>query len=139
MVAGPIDDQEYFNEQLSKIEKSGLNSEFFYLGMVSGPSRVKAFKAGDLFVLPTEFENFGMCLAESMLAGVPVITSRNTPWESLNKESAGWFIDIEALPEKISEALSDNLKEFGLRACNLVTRNYSHEAMAERVSKLYLN
>ena len=137
MVAGPIDDQDYFNDQTLKISESGLNDRFFYFGMLTGVARIHAFKAGDLFVLPSAFENFGMCLAESMLAATPVITSTNTPWEVINELSAGWCIDSENLESTLYLALNSDLTQTGLTAKNFITENFSHTKMAERVSHIY--
>lgn len=137
MIAGPIDDRNYFDEQVDKISAAGLSSNFFYMGMLSGLSRVYAFNAGDLFVLPSSFENFGMCIAESMLAGTPVITSNNTPWDVVNSNESGWCIDLDDLSTTLSEALKSDLATVGFRAKELILKNYSHKNMAGKVASIY--
>jgi glycosyltransferase involved in cell wall biosynthesis len=46
-------------------------------------------------ILPTLGENFGHIIAESLLAGVPVIISNRTPWNHLHHEGAGYVIPLE--------------------------------------------
>lgn len=55
-------------------------------------------------MLPTYSENFGIVVAEALWAGVPVITTKGTPWNELEERHCGWWID---LPPK--ESLEDAL------------------------------
>ena len=58
-------------------EKLGL-SNVSIEGPLYGNDVVQAYRDADLFILPTSNENFAMTVAESLAAGVPVISSRET-------------------------------------------------------------
>ncbi|MDD2539601.1 MAG: glycosyltransferase [Desulfuromonadaceae bacterium] len=67
-----------------------------------------ALHLADLFVMPSDFENFGISIAEAMLAGKPVITTIGTPWQILAEQQAGWWVKFhpEALTKALTEAMS---------------------------------
>ncbi|MEZ5591148.1 MAG: glycosyltransferase [Gammaproteobacteria bacterium] len=48
-------------------------------------------ESADLFVLPSFSENFGVVIAEALAHGVPVITTRGTPWKGLLQHGCGWW------------------------------------------------
>ena len=47
---------------------------------VYGAAKWDAYRAADLFVLPSLNENFGLTVAEALAAGTPVIATTGTPW-----------------------------------------------------------
>lgn len=48
----------------------------------------------DLFVLPTQGENFGHAIFEALAVGCPVLISDQTPWRNLEKSMAGIDVPI---------------------------------------------
>ena len=50
----------------------------------------------DLFVLPTQGENFGHAIFEALAVGCPVLISDQTPWSNLEKENAGFAIPLSS-------------------------------------------
>ena len=50
----------------------------------------------DLFVLPTQGENFGHAIFEALAVGCPVLISDQTPWANLEKENAGFAIPLSS-------------------------------------------
>lgn len=46
--------------------------------------------------LPSHTENFGNVVVESLAQGTPVVASKFTPWEILEKEKAGFWVDNSA-------------------------------------------
>jgi glycosyltransferase involved in cell wall biosynthesis len=86
-----------------------------------------AMRAAELFVMPSDFENFGNSIVEAMTCGVPVITTTGTPWKELPAAGAGWCVEpaVEALAGALREAfaLSDEQRrQLGLRAVNIANR-----------------
>ncbi len=51
----------------------GLPSHVHFVGPLSGDSKWAAYRDADVFVLPSQNENFGNTAAESVVAGTPVI------------------------------------------------------------------
>jgi len=80
--AGP-DYDGHMGEVQRKIKDLGLEADFTYLGDLSDVEKWTAYRRADVFVLPTYSENFGIVVAEALAAGVPVITTKGTPWQEL--------------------------------------------------------
>ena len=107
VIAGP-DEGGHLNDVLQKIRKLGLETIVDYMGEVEGDAKAALFEKADLFVLPSFSENFGIVVAEALANGLPVITTRGTPWEGLLHHGCGWWIEptVVALTEALREALT---------------------------------
>lgn len=111
-------------------------------GPAYGIDKEKHFLEADLFVLPTYTENFGIAIAEALAFNVPVITTKGAPWEELETNYAGWWIDIGVEPLKIALTSAMNLSDterhqMGSNGRRLVESNYSIESVAEKMIRLY--
>jgi glycosyltransferase involved in cell wall biosynthesis len=49
----------------------------------------------DAMILPTQGENFGHAIFESLGVGTPVIVSDRTIWRGLQQQQAGWDLPLE--------------------------------------------
>ena len=57
-----------------------------------------------IFALPTQGENFGHAIFESLSNGRPVLISDQTPWRNLTAQQAGWDLPLQD-PTSFSTAL----------------------------------
>lgn len=135
LVAGPIDDQLYFDEIINVVAKTNHQEKFRYLGMLQGYKRIAAFKSLDLFVLPSEFENFGMSIAEALVAGVPVITTPDVPWLQIEEWGCGWIQKSTEL--NINFALGEDLVNLPQKSKQIIERNYGSAAISASVLSNY--
>jgi len=102
LIAGTGD--EAYVETLKKlIVDLKLTDRVDLLGLVKGDLKLSLYQAADLFVLPTEQENFGLVLIESLACGTPVVTTRGVDiWEEL--QQAGAMI-VEPAPAPLAESI----------------------------------
>jgi len=112
-----------------------------FTGELDATRKWAALSAADLFVMPSDFENFGNSIVEAMLSGIPVITTTGTPWEMLPAEGAGWCVepDVEAVTAALFDALGlsdDERKNMGRRAAVFSQRFSVQQAGADLI-KVY--
>jgi glycosyltransferase involved in cell wall biosynthesis len=125
-IVGP-DEGGHLEDVIRAVQQFGIGDSVEYLGEVDGVRKSVVYQSADLFVLPSFSENFGVVVAEALAHGVPVITTRVTPWGGLLDHGCGWWIEptVNALTETLREAL--DMDATGLRAMGEKGRTYAAE------------
>lgn len=113
-----------------------------FVGAKYGEEKWDFLRSADIMVLPTHSENFGIVVAEALAVGVPVITTKGTPWEDLNIHHCGWWIDLSvaSLSNTLRTVfLTDTfeLKELGKNGIRLIEDKYNIEQIGNDIKKLY--
>ncbi|MEA5552367.1 hormogonium polysaccharide biosynthesis glycosyltransferase HpsP [Anabaena cylindrica UHCC 0172] len=126
----------------SEIENSSLNTHTTITGFVTGEAKRSLLKAADLFVLPSYYENFGIAVAEAMVAGKPVIISDQVHiYQQVVDSESGWVgkTDVESLVDLFKAALSNpqECQRRGLNAQKYALENFSWDAIAQQVIQAY--
>ncbi len=140
-VAGP-DDGGHRGVVEEAIQRHGMADTVHLRGGVPEGEKWDLYSQADLFVLPSWSENFGIVVAEALGSGIPVITTKAAPWESIEREGCGWWIDTGVEPlaralEEATRASDQRRREMGLRGRELVRREYSWERAARRMQAVY--
>ena len=140
-VSGEVE-REYEAKVKARVKELGLEEKVIFTGALNDDEKWQAYSRADLFVLPTYSENFGIVVAEALWAGVPVITTKGTPWSELEERRCGWWIDVgvEPLVEVLKKSLvlsSKSLVEMGTRGRKLVQEKYTWEAVVAALLKGY--
>jgi glycosyltransferase involved in cell wall biosynthesis len=109
---------------------------------IAGSEKDAAYQKADLFVLPTLNENFAITVAEALAAGTPVIATKGAPWQALESEGCGWWIDhgVEPLAAALSDAMvmtREKLKEMGAKGRVWMARDFSWDRVASDTLTLY--
>ena len=118
-------------------------ADFILTGPLNDAEKWSAYERADLFVLPTYSENFGIVVAEALWAGVPVVTTKGTPWNELVERQCGWWIELppkESLEMALREATSqdcETLREMGARGRKLVEEKYTWKAVCDAMVEGY--
>jgi Glycosyltransferase len=139
--AGP-DYEGHLEEVKDRIKALNLQDEFSYLGILDDQSKWDAYSCANLFVLSTYSENFGIVIPEALYARIPVITTKGTPWEELETERCGKWIDIgvEPLAKALQEVMSltdEKRQMMGENGRRLVDAKYTWPAIAEQMISAY--
>ena len=135
-------DRQY--EQLihTQIQNSPLQACSTLTGFVSGDLKTALLKTADLFILPSYYENFGISVAEAMLAGLPVIISDQVHiWQDIQQSQAGWICSCSqsSLITQLREALKspEERSQRGLNAAKAAQERYSWQAIAQQAIAVY--
>jgi glycosyltransferase involved in cell wall biosynthesis len=139
-LAGP-DEGGHLSTVMRRVAALGLTQSIEYKGVVQGEEKERLWQEVSLFVLPSFSENFGLVVAEALARGVPVITTRETPWRSLDESDCGWWIDatLEALAVALSDAVhtdDDRMQAMGNRA-RILARRFHWEKIAAEMADVY--
>ena len=112
------------------------------LGPLYNEDKRQAYLDADLYVLPSHTENFGLTIAEALAHGVPVITTKGTPWEGLPTHDCGWWIEVgeEPLVRCLEEALAvprDELDQLGQRGRSWMAGEFSWNVVGQMMADTY--
>jgi glycosyltransferase involved in cell wall biosynthesis len=135
-------DPVYEQKIKSQIDNSTLRSHTSITGFVTGELKSSLLQAADLFVLPSYYENFGIAVAEAMVAGTPVIISDQVHiYQQVHESHSGWVTttDVLALTESLRTALQNpgECQQRGLNAKEYALHNYSWNAIARQTIQAY--
>jgi glycosyltransferase involved in cell wall biosynthesis len=113
-----------------------------FVGAKYGEEKWDFLRSADIMILPTHSENFGIVVAEALAVGLPVITTKGTPWEDLNIHNCGWWIDLSVASLRstlMSAFLKDTLelKEMGENGMKLIEDKYNIKPIGIDFKKLY--
>lgn len=125
---------------------AGSQAELIFTGPVYHQAKDFFYSIADLFVLPSYSENFGVVVVDALAHGVPVITTKGTPWQELTGSDAGgrcgWWIEIGAKPlaNALAEAMSmpdENRTALGDNGRKLVAEKYTWSAVGKKLAQGY--
>jgi glycosyltransferase involved in cell wall biosynthesis len=94
-IVGNAEDENYVNHCKSIVRNLPSNIQVQFAGEIPNNQLGKIIIQHHIFALPTQGENFGHAIFESLAAGKPVLISDQTPWRNLCKEQAGWDISLK--------------------------------------------
>jgi glycosyltransferase involved in cell wall biosynthesis len=107
VVAGP-DDHGHLAQVERVVAAERLDASVVFAGRVVGDDKNRLLARACCLVLPSQTENFGNVVAESLAHRVPVIASTGTPWGGLRDHDCGWWVEpsVEGLARAIDDALT---------------------------------
>ena len=103
-------DEAGMEEKLKEAARAGgVGDRVHFLGPLTGTAKWQAYCDADVFVLPSQNENFGNTAAESIAAGTPVVVTDQCGIASYLKDTAGLVVrhDEEDLTRALFRLLSD--------------------------------
>ena len=141
VLAGP-DEGGFQSELMARIRKHGIEDAVTFTGALDERQKWDLYRQADLSVLPSFTENFGLVVLESLACGVPVIATRGTPWQVLETERCGWWVDVgaDALARALREAMAltdDDRQAMGRRGRALVASRFAWDRIAGDLAAVY--
>ena len=130
-----------YEERLRRVVQNEKIEAVELVGAKYGSELEQEYSVADCLILPSFTENFGGVVVDALAHGVPVITSRFTPWQEVDG-CCGWWRGntIEELVSVLEEviALPDVARhEMGLKGRALVEQKYTWAAVAKQMREVY--
>jgi len=130
--------ERFLKDEVRRLELGNVR----FTGFLSGAEKDLALASLSVLAMPSEFENFGMVIAEALVRGIPCIATTGSPWEELQTYGCGWWVpynqqDITAAVSAALHTSAAQLKQMGERGRRLVEERYSVEAVARQMKTLY--
>lgn len=124
------------------IADAGLGDRTLFTGMVSGEEKRCVLGGSDIFILPSQSENFGISVIEAAASGMPVIVSdRVNLRHDVEEEQAGLVASptAAAFTERLRFLLDNPLAAdaMGKRGAQMVARRFAWDALSERYEAMY--
>jgi glycosyltransferase involved in cell wall biosynthesis len=137
--AGP--DEGGMSAQLEHLATQlGVRTSVQFSGPIFGTSKWAAYRDADVFVLPSQNENFGNTAAEAVAAGTPVIVSERCGIAPLLADRAGLVVphDAAALCNALGRILGDPALHAKLAAgCTEMTSRLGWDEPVSEMEALY--
>lgn len=136
LVAGP--DEDWTVDSLTERARSkGCLSSIRFLGQVTADETSFLFRLADVFVLPSENENFGIAIAEALHGGSYVITTKQAAAHSFVLSSGAGAVlespDFDALVQAIEDTANVDLSRASVEAREFALKNMTWSSLAQRL------
>jgi len=141
VIAGP-DEGGYRKRVEGALSDAGVADRTTFTGEIRGEDKVRLLRESDGLVLPSFSENFGFCVCEALASGLPVIASRDTPWEGIEAERCGYWVESAIAPladgiRKLVHLEDRERRAKGERGRAWVEREFTAEASARALTALH--
>ena len=135
-------EEKYKKKCLKYAKKMGVFDKIIYKENIGQEEVKKIYKIADIFLLPTEYEIFGMVLLEAMYLGLPVITTLNGGSSTIIENNVDGIIcnlDISKWNKAINKLLNDNkfYKNISENSSNKIKTKYTWDALSIKFIKNY--
>ncbi len=141
IVAGPIENKEYYNELLHLISKLELQDRVIFLNPVEGLKKYELIDNSLALVLTSNYESEGIVVKEAIARGKPVIVSNISPLKDIVKSNENGFVvrNYKEFINAVRQILNDTelIKKI-YRNNKLKSRKWKWDIIANKVIEVYV-
>ncbi len=133
---------QYLSQLKKEIRHLELSSQVEFVGFVEGEKKARLFNESDIFILPSNHENFGLAVAEAMAAGLPVVVSDQVGISAEIREYGAGLV-VSCAPDSIARGLERLIKapslrtQMGIEGKRLVQEKFSWDKITSQLIELY--
>lgn len=113
------------------------------VGPVEGAAKAALLSAADVGVQCSDSESFGMSVAEFLSAGTPVVVTRTCPWQVIDREGCGLWVEqsAAAMAEALDALVLDPSRrsDMGRRAALFAAARFSWRAIGRQMLDRYVS
>ena len=141
VIAGP-DELNHTKKLKLFVNHHKINNIVKFVGPQYNNDKLSAIDSADCFILPSKGENFGIVIIEALARGIPVISTKNTPWSELVDYNCGWWInrtkeDLIVMLINLFKMDNKSLSEMGKNGVSLVEKKYLWSKVAKQSTQIY--
>jgi glycosyltransferase involved in cell wall biosynthesis len=116
----------------NQIKKLSIENSVFLIGAIGFDEKKMLLNNCDYFTLASEFESFGIVVAEALSCGLPVVVSDKTPWRDIEINNCGIFAENEKVSFYQAFQKAQNMKYNKEQIKKYVKKNYDWEIIVEK-------
>jgi len=124
------------------LQNDQIRQHVEFLGAITGPAKIKAFRSADIFILPSYSEAFPTVVLEAMAAGLPVVA---TPVGALPEVFGAESIiyippgDCQAIAQALLRLIRDPelRRRMGRRNREIVGKYFNLQTYAYQLSQIF--
>jgi UDP-glucose:(heptosyl)LPS alpha-1,3-glucosyltransferase len=138
IVAGKGNIRKYF--QMAR--KTQIADSVVFTGSLNKEKLIQLYLAGDIYIMLSKFDTFGMVVLEAMAAGLPVIISGNVGAKDLVREGENGFVvndtsDADYVAAKIEVLLDENIRSSMAREALATAAQNTWAQVTAKYSEIY--
>lgn len=136
-------DKEYINKCFDYARKKKVNEKIIYYESMKQEELPNIYNLCDCFLLPTQYEIFGMVILEAMYFGLPVITTLNGGSSTLIQNKVnGYICDLNNINEWRDEIINlfnneSEYKKISSNCKNTILEKYLWKNLIEKFINRY--
>lgn len=135
---------DYYEEILKLVASKNLHDKIEFKGHLTGDDKEKVYAESYALILPSETENFGNVVIESLNQGTPVIASKGTPWSILEKYQCGFHInntpqEIADTVDRMIDLSQDTYNKMRKNSVLLVDNEFNINTQIDKWINIYKN
>jgi glycosyltransferase involved in cell wall biosynthesis len=134
----------FFEKSLHRLTNTlELSSRIRFTGWINNDKIDEFLREHDIFVLPSDYETFGLVYLEAVKAGLPVVSTNVGVISDFRSTLAGVFVLASALPDEIARGIKDaakilnNREEWHKNNISVLRDEYSWENHATKYRDLF--
>lgn len=127
-------------ELYKQSERDGCSNDITFLGQVDNKHLESIYKSCNCFVLPSDFETFGVVFAEALANGLPVITSNCGGPEEFVCEENGIVVTKNNIEELVNamEYMVNNYEEYDRHGLSQYAKNlFSEDSVSKKIIEAF--
>jgi len=145
IIIGPVTHEEYHRELVRSIREMGIGDRVTMIpGLETGSQAlVDAYHAGDLFLLPSVHEPFGIVVLEAWASGLPVVASNVGGIPSFVVPFEDGLLFESDNPESLVQAVQvlvqhpEKARDMAQAGCKKAREQYGWDIITDRLMAIY--
>lgn len=140
-VYGPVEDESFYHRCTALAKELPENVKVRFCGAAAPEKIPQLLRNSDVFLMPTQTENFGNAIVEALMNGCPALISDATPWKNLSEAKAGADLprngDYAAVLQRIADMEEEEWRSWSAGAETYINKKLnSKETLATYLKML---